>query len=155
MPPNAKSFYLRRVSVALVLGVAFQCVLDPLYRYGGGHITQLVFDIGKVLGLGEGTLRAFVLTAAPAIEAALLGIVFGVPLGLLMSRNIVGYWLLFVSAVLTMQVLTIVMSGSPVGWLVAVWTFPITWLNMLAILGVALLTARYRHPVSNLAPNAP
>ncbi len=155
MSPNAKSSLLRSISVALALGVAFQFVLDALYRYGGGHITQLVFDSGKVLGLGEGTLRTFVLTAAPACEAALLGILFGVPLGLLVSRHVIGHWLLFVSAVLAMQVLTIVMSGSPIGWLVAVWTFPMTWLNMLAILGVALVTARYRHPVSNLAPNAP
>ena len=151
MPPNSQPSHLRRVGVALALGFAFQFVLDALYRYGGGHIVQFVFDIGKALGLDEGTLRAFVLTAAPACEASLLGILFGVPLGLVVPRHVLGYWLLFVSAVLTMQILTVAMTGSPVGWLVAVWTFPITWLNMLAILGVALATVRYRHPTTTLA----
>ena len=155
MSPTAKSSRFRGVAVALALGVAFQFVLDALYRYLGGYIVQLAFDVGKTLGLGEGMLRAFVLTAGPACEAAILGVLFGVPLALLVLRNVIGYWLLFVGAVVAMHFLSLLWTKSEIGWLVAVWTFPITWLNMLAILGVALVAARYRHPLGNLAPDAP
>jgi hypothetical protein len=155
MPPIAKSPYLRSVGIALALGIAFQFVLDALYRYVGGYIVQLTVGVGKALGLGEAALRAFTLTTGPACEAAILGVLFGVPLALLVSRYIVGYWLLFVGAVVATHFLSIVLSESDIGWLVAVWTFPTTWLNILAILGVAVVTARYRHLVGNLAPNAP
>jgi hypothetical protein len=155
MPPIPKSSYLRNVGVVVVLGVAFQFVLDALYRYVGGYIVQFVFGVGKALDLGEAALHTFTLTAGPTCEAAILGVLFGVPLALLVSRHIVGHWLLFVGTVMAMHFLSLVLTESDIGWLVAVWTFPITWLNMVAILGVAFVTARYRHPVGSLAPNAP
>jgi hypothetical protein len=127
--------------------------LRQLYGYGG-YTLRFVFEVASVFDLGEVSMRAFVLTANTVCWGAIVGLLFGLPLGLLVQRPLPGYWILFVIAGIASQILIAAATGNNPGWVFANWTVPSEWVNMLAILGVALFTARRRGSTPNIEQNA-
>jgi len=137
------SAWIRSTLIAVLLGSIWPFILAQLFAFSGRVTVPLIRTVAD-LGIAENVpLMARMLSAV--IWALVLGILFGVPLGLAVRKNVIAYWLVFVASVLTVSAAIALHSGSGLGILLLEWSLPETWIHIFAVLGVGYLAARFRN----------
>jgi hypothetical protein len=143
----------QRVVVVIALGVAYPFILTWLYAYGDS-ISLLSLAAAKQFG-SPTALRLTYSAISAVCWAIVVGLMFGVPLGLTLRTQLFRYWLLFVVAGAAAQLFVWLRADLDVGFFVLEWSLPEVWLNLAAVLAVAYLVAFLRQshaPATEIAP---
>jgi hypothetical protein len=131
---------LRGIVVGAVLGVIWPFALTTLLAFSGNvtiQLTQAAYD----LGLDRMSARLTVRGVDALLWSAILGALFGIPLGFVARTRVLAAWLAFLIALLLAGVV-----NSGIRPVLLEWRVPETWLYVLAVLAVALCTTRLVRP---------
>lgn len=73
--------------------------------------------------------------------SAILGTLFGIPLGILARTKVVAVWVVFLIALLVVSIINSFRTEFGVGLVLLEWSIPETWLYVIAVLAFAQFTA--------------
>jgi hypothetical protein len=142
----------RRVCIVVTLGVAYPVLVGWLHVYGW-FIDQ--FSLAVAQQASPAFLRSTVFLASALSWALVVGMLFGVPLGLVVREHLFRFWALFVVAGAVTQFVWTLSTRFDPQIFVAEWSLPDLWLNLVAILvfaSLVLLLRRRRAPSAPIAP---
>lgn len=145
---------LRGLLVGAVLGVVWPFALMSLLPFSGNVTIQLTHAAYE-LGLGRMSARLIVRGADALLWSAILGALFGIPLGFLTRTRVLAGWVAFLIALVAVSVFNSYRARLGIRPLLLEWSIPETWLYVLAVLAFALCTARligFRPPRRAMAP---
>jgi hypothetical protein len=135
--------WIRSALIAVLFGSIWPFILNQLFAFSGRVTVPLIRTLAD-LGIAENVPLAVRLLNA-VIWALVLGVLFGVPLGLAVRKNLIAYWFVFVGSVLTVSAAIALHADSGLGILLLEWSLPETWIHIFAVLGVGYLAARFRN----------
>lgn len=85
-----------RVGLTLLVAIAWPFACSGLFQQIGFEVVQWQIQVLQRLGIHSGeSLKAIILFTDPLIWAAVFGILFGLPMGVLIRTSVVRYWGLF------------------------------------------------------------
>ena len=149
----ANALQTRSVIASILLGALWYLLLPYLY-VPGAWITVGLMQVAHDLGVGASAPPAIRIINA-VLWSLILGLLFGVPLGLLVQRRLLYYWLLFIATRLAIGITAIFWDRVEPGMLLLVWTTPETWAYSSGVLLFAALSLRVRERHASLEPVAP
>jgi|1185.fasta_scaffold210019_1 hypothetical protein len=133
---------IRTAVIAVLLGSIWPFVLAELFAFSGSltvALAQAVTHLGSA-----GSVRLVVRSLNAIVWALALGVMFGIPLGLAARSYVIAYWFAFVASILITSAALALHSGAGLGILLLEWSFPETWINVVAVLCFARWAARLR-----------
>lgn len=139
------SALLRSLLVGAVLAVIWPFALTSLFAYSGQVTIQLT-QFAYELGLDRMSARLIVRGADAVLWSAILGALFGIPLGFLTRTKIFAGWVAFLAALVAVSVFNSLRAQTGIRPVLLEWSVPETWLYVLAVLVFALCTARLIGP---------
>jgi hypothetical protein len=145
---------LRSMLVGALLGVIWPFTLTTLLPFSGDVTIQLT-QAAYELGFDRRSARLAVRAVDVVLWSAMLGALFGIPLGVLTRSKVFAAWVAFLAGVLAAGFFTSFRARLGIGPVLREWSIPETWLYVLAVLVFALCTARligFRPPRRAMAP---
>jgi hypothetical protein len=141
----------RTVLLPIALGAIWPLAVADLLAFSG-HVTVPLLQGAHHLGL-DASAWLVVRMIDAALWSAIFGALFGFPLGLIARTRVVRAWSVFLASLLAFGFLDAYRSQMGIGAVLVAWSIPETWLYVVAVLGVALCTARlmthgHRRPAS-------
>jgi len=98
-------YVLGRIGLIVLAGVSWPFACSGMFRGIGYDVLLLQIHLFQWLGIHSGaSLKALLLFTDPIIWAAVFGFLFGLPLALLVRKNVMRYWWLFFMTVLFLAV---------------------------------------------------
>ena len=85
----------------------------------------------------------------------LFGILLGTPLGLIVRRNILLYWLIYWISETLLSIVLALWEDYGLGIVLVAWRIPAYWINLLGVLCFAYVAATLRAKYGHAAPVAP
>jgi hypothetical protein len=123
----------RALLIAIVLAIVMVPVQYFLFLYLGGAITFTLVD--AIIGLGLKPHVSWLMRSANAvIWSGILGVLFGVPLGLAAKAHVVRYWFVFVIAATVAYAVLSLWSELGFGAALMTWGMPEYWLYFVGVL---------------------
>lgn len=91
---------LMRVSLTMLAGVAWPFACGLLFLHTGDTVLLTQIKLLQSLGVHSGTiLKLLIYFTDPIFWAVVFGVLFGLPLGMLVRENMMRYWWLFLTTV--------------------------------------------------------
>ena len=91
---------LMRVVVTMLAGAAWPFACGLLFLHTGDTVLLTQIELLQSLGVHSGTiLKLFIHFTDPIFWAVVFGVLFGLPLGMLVRENLMRYWGLFLTTV--------------------------------------------------------
>lgn len=103
---------VRRVGLTVLAGVAWPFVCGMLFLHIGYDVLVLQIQLLQTLGIHSGTTLKELIQFTDAIFwSVLFGVMFGLPLAVLVRENVLRYWWLFFMTVLLLAAVGEVSNG--------------------------------------------
>ena len=136
---------LRGLLVGAVLGVVWPFALTSLLPFSGNVTIQLT-QAAYELGLDRMSARLVVRGVDAVLWSAVLGALFGIPLGFLTRTRVLAAWVAFLVALVAVSAFNSYRARLGFRPVLLEWSIPETWLYVLGVLAFALCTARLMAP---------
>lgn len=130
----------RSLLVGALLGAIWPFALTNLLGFSG-HMTIPLMWTAHELGLDRMSAGLIVRVIDGVLWSAILGTLFGIPLGILARTKVVAVWVVFLIALLVVSIINSFRTEFGVGLVLLEWSIPETWLYVIAVLAFAQFTA--------------
>jgi hypothetical protein len=108
-----RKIVLIRILLTVLAGIAWPFVCGMIFLQIGYDVLVLQIQLLQVLGIHSGaSLKTIIHISDAVLWAVVFGILFGLPLGGLVRRNVMSYWGLFLATVLLLVAWGEVGNGS-------------------------------------------
>ena len=135
----------RSLLVGALLGAVWPFALTSLLAFSG-HVTMPLIRTAHELGLDMMSARLIIRLIDGVLWSAILGALFGIPLGIFTRSKVVAVWVVFLIAFLIVSIINSFRTQFGVGLVLLEWSIPETWLYVLAVLAFAQFTAYLMAP---------